>query len=173
MRCYENVRHYDIVNDEESAKKIFERVITDGIGLNLDFKYSVVDINREKKFIKVEVARKEARILILKNARRLKNKSILEHSNIFVTDDAPQSVREVRRKLFAVRLKLLNSGVNRGDIWVTKSIPPLLCIRQCPNTEPLKVTVDKVNKDFMDSVLAHIPHRVDIHRGGFGSSMEK
>jgi len=35
------------VNDEESAKKIFEKVITDGIGLNLDFKYSVVDINRE------------------------------------------------------------------------------------------------------------------------------
>ena len=90
-----------------------------------------------------------------------------------MTDDAPQSVRELRRKLFAVRSKLLNSGVNRGDVWVTKSITPLLCIRQCPNTEPLKVAVDKVNKDFMDSVLAHIPHRVDIHRGGFGSSMEK
>ena len=120
------------VNDEESAKKIFEKVITDGIGLNLDFEYSVVDINREKQFIKVEVARREAQILILKNARMLKNKSILGHFNIFVTDDAPQSVREVLRKLFAVRLTLLNSGVNCGDVWVTKSIPPLLCIRQCP-----------------------------------------
>ena len=37
-------------------------------------------------------------------------------------------------------------GVNRGDVWVTKSIPPLLCISQCPNTEPLKLTVDKINK---------------------------
>jgi len=72
-----------------------------------------------------------------------------------------------------VRLKLLNSGVNRGDVWVMKSILPLLCIRQCPVTEPLKVTVEEVNKDFMDSVLVHILHRVDIHRGGFGSSMEK
>ena len=88
-----------------------------------------------------------------------------------MTDDAPQSVQEVRRKFFAVRLKLLNSGVNREDVWVTKSIPPLLCIRQCPNTEPLKVTVDKVNKNFMDSVLAHIPHRVDNHRGGIGNSV--
>ena len=60
------------VNDEKSAKKIIEKVITNGIGLNLDFEYSVVDINRGKTFIKVEVARKEAQILILKNARRLK-----------------------------------------------------------------------------------------------------
>ena len=83
------------------------------------------------------------------------------------------SVQETRRKSFALRLKLLKSGVNRGEVWVTKSIAALLCIRQCPNTEPLKVTVDKVNKDFMDSVLSYIPHRVNIYRGGFGSSTEK
>ena len=38
------------VNDEEPAKKIFEKVITDGIGMNLDFEYSEVDINREIYF---------------------------------------------------------------------------------------------------------------------------
>ena len=40
-------------------------------------------------------------------------------------DDAMQSIREVQRELFTMRLKLLNSGVNRGDVWVTKLIPPL------------------------------------------------
>ena len=98
----------------------------------------------------MEFARKEVRILTLRNARRLKNKSILEYCNIFVTDVAPQSVREVRRILFAAKLKLLNSRVNHGDVWVTKMILPLLCIRQSPNTEPVKVTVDKLNKDIMD-----------------------
>ena len=39
------------VNDEESARKIFEKVITDRIGLNFDFEYSVVDINREFFFL--------------------------------------------------------------------------------------------------------------------------
>ena len=47
-------------NDEESAKKIFEKVITDGIGLNLDFEYSVVDINREKKIYQSGTCKKRS-----------------------------------------------------------------------------------------------------------------
>ena len=122
------------VNDEESAKKALEKVITDGIGLNLDFEYSVVDINRERKLIKLESAKNPNSYI--DNTRRLIKKSVLKYSDIFVTDDAPQSVREVRRKLFTVRL----SEVNRDDVRVTKSILPLLCMRQSANTEPVKLT---------------------------------
>ena len=48
------------VNDEESARKIFEKVITDGIGLNLEFEYSVVDIIREKKMYQSGTCKKRS-----------------------------------------------------------------------------------------------------------------
>ena len=44
-------------------KKIFDKVITDGNGLNLDFENSVVDINREKKISKWKLQEKKPEFL--------------------------------------------------------------------------------------------------------------
>ena len=51
------------INDKESATKVLKKVITDGIGLNLDFEYSMVDINCIKNLSKWKLQEKKPKFM--------------------------------------------------------------------------------------------------------------
>ena len=58
-------------------------------------------------FLKFEVPSKLIRNEILSNAKKLKNKNIGGFEKIFLTDDAPKSIRYVRKKLLSVKFNSL------------------------------------------------------------------
>ena len=59
---------------------------------------------------------------ILTNAKKLKNKKIGGFEKIFLSDDAPKSICDVRKKLLNVKFKLRNFGI---DSWLSKGLLPL------------------------------------------------
>jgi hypothetical protein len=62
--------------------------------------------------------------MILKNAKRLKNKIEVIFAKVFITDDALQTEREARKKLLMRKKVLIENGIKPVGIWVTRSIPP-------------------------------------------------
>ena len=92
-------------SDAESAKVVFEKVIKDGLDYEHICDYSILEYGKEKKYIKVEIHNAEIRLALLKNAKKLYRKVVMNFYNIYLADDMPLSVRETRRKLLALRKK--------------------------------------------------------------------
>ena len=94
-----NVTAIDTVN----AKAIFDSIISSCLGIHEVLKYTIADVKPEKKLIKVIMENRELKVAVLKQARNLRGKTIMDNQNVFLSDDSPPSVREVRKKLLAIR----------------------------------------------------------------------
>ena len=140
-------------SDVESAKNVFEKVVKDGLEYEQNCDFSVLEYGKEKKFIKIEMHSIETRLALLKNAKKLNRKVVMNFSNIYLTDDMPLSVRETRQKLLALRKKINDCQIRELDVWVTKSVPPLLCIRRHANAPVDKYTMEQIPDNFLSNIV--------------------
>jgi uncharacterized coiled-coil protein SlyX len=113
--------------DEIEGATIFKEIVVQGLGLDDVPSFKILDFKPDKRFLKVDLFSKSSKLLLLKNARKLQGKSICGFQNIYISDDAPQCVREARKKLISTRMKLRERGI---ESWVSKSVPPCLFIRR-------------------------------------------
>ena len=87
-----------------------------------------------KKYIKVETHNADIRLALLKNAKKnIYKKVVMNFSNIYLTDDVSLSVREICQKLLALTKKIMDCQIRELDVWVSKSVTPLLCFRRHVN----------------------------------------
>ena len=115
------------VQDEIRAQELLSKVVIEGLDLPAPSPVKLVDFRENAKFLKFELPSRLIRNEILKNAKKLKNKKIGGFEKIYLTDDAPKSVREVRKRLLHVKLKLHDFGI---DSWLSKGVPPCLVIKR-------------------------------------------
>ena len=92
-----NVTAIDTVN----AMAIFDSIISSCLGILEVLKYTIADVKPEKKLINVIIENRELKVAVLKQARNLRGKNIMGNQNVFLSDDSPPSVREVRKKTFS------------------------------------------------------------------------
>jgi chromosome segregation ATPase len=64
-------------SDMESAKNVFEKVVKDGLEYEQNCDFSVLEYGKEKKFIKIEMHSIETRLALLKNAKKLNRKVVM------------------------------------------------------------------------------------------------
>ena len=63
----------------------------------------------------------------------------------------PLSVRETRRKLFSLRKKIME--IRELDVWVSKSVPALLCIRRHVNAPVEKHMSEEIPDNFLKNIM--------------------
>ena len=73
----------------------------------------------------------------------------MNFSNIYLTDDMALPVREARRKLPALRKKTMDCQICQLDVWVSKSVPPLLCIQRHINALVEKYMSERIADNFL------------------------
>ena len=112
---------------QNEAKVIFEKICEDGLQMSEVPEFSIVIVEKEKIFFKVNVRSTDAKVDILKRGKRLKGKLVANHINIHLSDDAPISIRVARKKLFAMKDKLTALGISS---WVSNSIPTVIRIER-------------------------------------------
>jgi hypothetical protein len=59
----------------------------------------------KKKYIKIEIHSTETRLTLLKNARKLNKKAIMNLRNIYLTNNVPFLVKDTRQKLLVLNEK--------------------------------------------------------------------
>ena len=118
-----NVTAIDTVN----AKAIFDGIISSCLGIHEVLKYTIADVKPEKKLIKVIMENMGLIVAVPKQARNLRGKTIMCNQNGFLSYYSPPSVREVRKKLLAIRTSIREK--TGFETWIARSIPPSLCIR--------------------------------------------
>ena len=82
---------------QNEAKVIFENICEDGLQMSEVPEFSIVIVEKEKIFFKVNVRSTDAKVDILKRGKRLKGKLVANHINIHLSDDAPISIRVARK----------------------------------------------------------------------------
>lgn len=146
MHCEYRMNEKNIVvwnvpcDDKEEAKAIFKTVCEEGLGVNETPEFAVTEVKKERRYFKVTVRSKEEKITILKQSKKLKGKTVCGHKDIYLSDDAPTAVRDIRKRLIEKRSKLADCGI---QAWVTKSVPPLLCFDR-PNGLRVSFSVNDV-----------------------------
>ena len=110
------------MNDTVKAKAIFDSIISSCLGIHEVPKYTKADKKPEKKLIKVIMENRKLNVAVLKQARNLCGKTIMGNQNVFLSDDSPLSVREVQKKLLAIRTSIREKTC--FETWITRSIPP-------------------------------------------------
>jgi len=145
-----------VCEDEDQAKRMFTEICTDGLNLPVIPHFSVVAIKKDKKYFKVNVKNRGNKIEILKNGKKLKGRNIANQGNIYVSDDAPFSVREARKKLYEKKLCLKTMGIIS---WVSNTVPPYLQFER-PGGTKVKFTCDEWIEE-----LAHKPPPSTASRG--------
>lgn len=108
------------------AETFFDQLCLEGLGLSMVPRFRVVgSVRKEQPYFKVDVGSRDAKVSVLKNGKKLKGKVIGHHRNVSVSDDAPISVREARRKLYVKKSRLNAIGVSS---WVSNTVPPYIQI---------------------------------------------
>ena len=92
--------------DTVNAKAIFDSIISSCLGIHEVPKYTIADVKPEKKLIQVITENRELKVVVPKQARNLRGKTIMGNQNAFSSDDTPPSVREVRKKPLAIRTSI-------------------------------------------------------------------
>lgn len=110
-------------DNQQNATEICTSIITEGLELSPVPRLKVLQVNKLKKFIKVEVADKDEKMRILKCAKKLRGKTIAGFHDIYISDDAPPEIRKMRNDLLRKKIKLREIGI---EAWVSKSFPPTL-----------------------------------------------
>ena len=128
-----------VCEDEDQAKGMFTELCTDGLALPVIPQFSVIEIKKDKKYFKVNVSNRENKIEILKNGKKLKGKMMRNQQNIYVSDDAPLSEREARKRLYEKKSRLSSIGITS---WVSNTVPPYLQFER-PGGRKVKFTCDE------------------------------
>ena len=71
--------------------------------------------------------------------KKLKGKMMRNQQNIYVSDDAPLSVKEARKRLYEKKSRLSSIGITS---WVSNTVPPYLQFER-PGGRKVKFTCDE------------------------------
>ena len=129
MMCEYQVSDSNIIvwnlpcDSKEDASEAFKQVCLSGLEVSEVPKFTVLQNMKDQKFFKVNVFSREKKIDLLKVSKNLKGKSVRNLKEIYISDDAPLSVREARKSLFEKKAKLKDIGISA---WVSKTVPPFL-----------------------------------------------
>ena len=84
----------------------FDSIISSCLGIHEVPKYTIADVKPEKKLIRVIMETRELKVAVQKQVRNFRGKNIMGNQNVFLSDDSPPSVRELRKKLLAIRTSI-------------------------------------------------------------------
>ena len=104
---------------------------------------------------------------VLKQARKLRGKTIMGNQNVFISNDSPPSVREVRKKLLDIRTSIREK--TGFETWIARSIPPSLCIRRLKEGPVEKFLIDEIPPDISSLIQTQRQRR---QGNGRGNSMD-
>lgn len=119
-----------VCDDVATAKSLFQEICTNGLELTKVPEFTIVTNKKEQKFFKVNVKSREAKLMILRNGKKLKNKTFGSNTamnNVYVSDDAPLCVREARKRLYETKSKLSRKSI---PAWVSNTVPPFIQIER-------------------------------------------
>ena len=117
-----------VCEDIDNAKALFTEVVRHGLELP-EVNFTISQYDRNRKFLKVTLNKKDDKFSIIKNASKLKDKTFHgNNSNLFISDDVPAEIRKIRKLILAKRDKLRK--IPRYEAWISKGIQTNLFVKR-------------------------------------------
>ena len=115
--------------------------------------------DRNRKFLKVTLNKKDNKFSIIKNASKLKDKTFhRSNSNLFVSDDIPAKIRKIRKLL-----QVKQDKFPRYEAWISKGIQTNLFLKRDDGSLTKCSFSDSIPKvDDFPNVQGQIHHSFSI-----------